>query len=130
MNLHRPSLPTALAGAAALLAGAALAVSITVAATQPPTPTANAFYSAPGAIPELTVNIACAPGTDHGTATVYIAPHSSGALWRTSSTRSARTPPAGPPPTRSRAAASSSSPRRNHGSRSKPWGCRTTATPD
>lgn len=79
---HRPSRPAALAGTAAILAAAALAVSITTAVTQTPAPAANAFYSQPGAVPELTVNIACAPGTDHGTATVHIAPHSSGAFWQ------------------------------------------------
>ncbi len=53
MRLTRPSRPVALAGAAALLAAAALAVSITTAITAPPAPAANAFYSQPGAVPEL-----------------------------------------------------------------------------
>jgi len=82
MNLPRPSRPVALAGAAAVLAAAALAVSVTTAVTQPPTPAANAFYSAADAVPELSVGVACVPGTNTGTATVYIGSHVSGAPWR------------------------------------------------
>ncbi len=80
--MRRPSRPTALAGAAVVLAAGALAVSITTAAAQPPTPPASAFYVAPGAVPELTVNIACAPGKDTGTATVTVGAHISGAAWQ------------------------------------------------
>jgi len=79
---HRPSRPAALAGAAAVLAAAALAVSITTAATAPSAPAANAFYSQPNAVPELTVAITCAPGTNTGTAVVHIGAHTSGALWQ------------------------------------------------
>lgn len=81
MKILRPSRPTALAGTAALLAAGALVVSITTAATAPAAPAANAFYSAPGAIPELTVDVSCAPGTNTGTSTVHIGAHTSGALW-------------------------------------------------
>ncbi len=81
MNRTHPSRPTALAGAATVLAAAALAVSITTATTQTPAPAANAFYSAPGAVPELTVDVSCAPGTNTGTSTVHIGAHTSGALW-------------------------------------------------
>lgn len=57
MNLARPSLPVALAGAAAVLAAGALAVSITMAVRQPD-PTAS-FYSQLGAVPELSAAVAC-----------------------------------------------------------------------
>jgi len=82
MKLTRPPRPVALAGAAALLAAAALAVSITTAITAPSAPEANAFYSQPNAVPELSVGVACVPGTNTGTATVYIGAHVSGAPWR------------------------------------------------
>ncbi len=82
MKIPRPSRPTALAGAAAVLAATALAVSITTAVTPPPAPAANAFYSQPGAVPELSVGVACDPGKASGTATVYIGSHVSGAPWR------------------------------------------------
>jgi len=81
-RLHRPSRPTALAGTAAVLAAAALAVSITTAITAPPAPAANAFYSQPGAVPELSVDFSCAPGTNAGTAVVHIGAHTSSAPWR------------------------------------------------
>lgn len=79
---RRPSRPVALAGTAAVLAATALAVSITTAVTAPPAPAANAFYSQPGAVPELSVGVACDPGKATGTATVYIGAHVSGAPWR------------------------------------------------
>ncbi len=80
--MRRPSLPTALASAAAVLAAGALAVSIATAATAPSAPAANAFYGEPNAVPELTVDFSCAPGTNTGTAVVHIGAHSSGALWQ------------------------------------------------
>ncbi len=80
--MRRPARPVALAGTAAGLAATALAVSITTAITAPPAPAANAFYAAPNAVPELSAAVACDPGTDHGTATVYIGSHVSGAPWR------------------------------------------------
>lgn len=79
MNIPRPSRPTALAGAAAVLAAAALTVSITAAVTQPPTPD---YYAMPAGIPQLSVSVACTPGTDHGgIATVHIAAHTTGLAW-------------------------------------------------
>jgi len=87
MKPVRPSRPVALAGTAALLAAAALAVSITTAVTAPPAPAAGpSFYRAPGAIPELTVTVACTPGTTTGTATIHVGSHTSGAQWRGSLT--------------------------------------------
>jgi len=79
---RRPSRPVALAGAAAVLAAAALAVSVTTAVTAPSALAANAFYSAADAVPELSVGVSCAPGTNTGTATVFIGSHTSSAPWR------------------------------------------------
>jgi len=80
--MRRPSRPTALAATAAVFAAGALAVSIATAVTQPTAPAANAFYSQPGAVPELTVDFSCAPGTNTGTAVVHIGAHTSSAPWQ------------------------------------------------
>ncbi len=80
--MKRPSRPTAVAATAAVFAAGALAVSIATAVTQPPAPAANAFYSQPGAVPELTVDFSCAPGTTTGTAVVHIGAHTSSAPWQ------------------------------------------------
>jgi len=82
MNTPRPSRPTAMAGAAAVLAAGALAVSITTAVTSPSAPAASpSFYRAPGR-PELSVGVSCVPGTNTGTATVYVGAHTSSAPWQ------------------------------------------------
>jgi len=79
MRLRCPSRPVALAGAAAVLAAGALAVSITTAVTQPD-PTAS-FYAMPAGIPQLSVFVSCVPGSDHGTATVHVDAHTTAAAW-------------------------------------------------
>jgi len=83
MRPARPSRPAALAGGAAVLAAAALAVSITTAVTAPPAPAASpSFFRAPNAVPELSVGVSCVPGTNTGTATVYVGAHTSSAPWQ------------------------------------------------
>ncbi len=75
----RLTLPSALAGTAAVLAAAALTVSITT-ATSHPDP-ASTFYALPAGIPQIAVGVACVPGTDHGTATVRVPAHTTSLDW-------------------------------------------------
>lgn len=79
MNRTRPPRPTALAGVAAVLAAAALTVSIAT-ATSHPDP-ASAFYALPAGIPQIAVGVSCVPGTDHGTATVHVDAHTTALNW-------------------------------------------------